>query len=137
MVNGLWILVAFSQVLCVGPSVAVARRRRAVSRKTRSATFVRPHGGTPNGGYLAPDIAAAERQLGLLLRRMRIYQQAPYDFARSRIPNDTEFERCLDLATSLGLRIQDLCGASTAEAIERERVRDQILESLSRSPACS
>ena len=44
---------------------------------------------------------AAERQLGMLLRRMRVYQRAPYEFAASRIQNDAEFERCLDLATAL------------------------------------
>jgi hypothetical protein len=120
-------------MVCIGPTLALAKRRVGASRAASKATFAQAHASLPASAYLAPDIEAAERQLGLLLRRMRAYQRAPYDFARSRIPDDAEFERCLDLATALGLRIRELSGASMADARERERIRDQILESLSRN----
>ena len=68
----------------------------------------------------------------MLLRRMRAYSRAPYNFASSRIRNDAEFERCLDLATALGLHIGELSGACIAPPIERERIRDQILQSVRR-----
>ena len=74
------------------------------------------------------DIKSTERQLGMLLRRMRAYWRAPYDFTTSRISNEAEFERCLDLATTLSIRIAELSGAAIAPP---ERIRDQILQSLS------
>jgi hypothetical protein len=133
MANGLWMLVAASPVLCVGPTVIAAKRRRRAS----PAAATRSHGSWPAGEYLAPDIEAAERQLGVLLRRMRAYQRAAHAFASSRIRDDVEFERCLDLATALSLRIADLNGAAVAQPRERERIRDQIVESLSRRPTGS
>jgi hypothetical protein len=133
MANSLWVLVAVSPVLCVGPKVIAVKRRRGASPEAAA----RSPGSWPAGEYLAPDIEAAERQLGLLLRRMRAYQRAPYAFASSRIRDDVEFERCLDLATALSLRIADLNGAAVAQPRERERIRDQIVESLSRRPTCS
>jgi hypothetical protein len=42
--------------------------------------------------YLAPSIESAERQLGILLRRMRSYTCAPYAFEESRIRDAADFE---------------------------------------------
>jgi len=133
MANGLWLLIAASPVLYIGPTLIAAKRRRCAS----PAAATRSQGSWPAGEYLAPDIEAAERQLGLLLRRMRAYQRAPYAFSSSRIRDDVEFEGCLDLATALSLRIADLSGAATALPRERERIRDQIVASLSSRPTCS
>ena len=124
MANDLWILVGFGPVLCAGSAVAFAEGRRAWRTAARVA-FTRPDTNGPAGVL---DVEGAERQLGMLLRRMRAYRRAPYNFASSRISNDAEFERCLDLATILGLRIGELSGASTAAPRERERMRDQILQ---------
>src|SRR5271166_6173729 len=85
--------------------------------------------------HLAGDLKAAERQLGMLLRRMRAYRRAPYDFASSRISDDADFERCLDLATAVSLRIAELTGAPVASPRERERVREQVLHSVSAGAA--
>lgn len=132
-----WILAALSPVLCIGPTVAVAQRGRGQSRAAAQPSFAQPRGSLPAALHLAPDLEAAERQLGLLLRRMRAYRRAPYDCARSRIRNDAEFEGCLDLATALGLRIGELSGAPMAAPRERERIRDQIVEGLSARPTSS
>ena len=133
MANNLWIIVGFGPVLCVGPAVAFAKRRRAWRTAARAA-FTRPDRNGPAGVL---EVEGAERQLGMLLRRMRAYRRTPYNFVSSRIRNDAEFEHCLDLATMLGLRIGELSGASIATPRERERIRDQILQSLSPRPASS
>ena len=104
MVDDLWILVAFAAVLCVGLAVAFVEGRcasRAAARKASTRPDIK-------GAAGALDVARVERQLGMLLRRMRAYRRAPYDFASSRIGNGGEFERCLDLATALGLHIGEL-----------------------------
>ena len=95
MANDVWILVGFGPVLCAGSAVAFAEGRRAWRSAARVA-FTRPDTNGPAGVL---DVEGAERQLGMLLRRMRAYRRAPYNFASSRISNDAEFERCLDLAT--------------------------------------
>jgi hypothetical protein len=125
--NDLWILIGFGPVLCIGPAVAFAGGRRAGRAAAREA-LTRPDGNGPAG---AVDVAGAERQLGMLLRRMRAYTRAPYNFANSRMSSDAEFERCLDLATALCLHIGELSGACIATPRERERMRDQILQGLS------
>jgi hypothetical protein len=127
MANDLWILVGFGPVLCIGPVVAFAERRRAWKAAARKP-FTPPDRNGPAG---ALDLERTERQLGMLLRRMRAYTRAPYNFASSRIRSDAEFERCLDLATALGLHIGELSGACIAAPRERERMRDQILQGLS------
>lgn len=134
MTNDLWMIASLGPVLCVGTAVAFVSRRRTWKAATEVA-FTPPNGSGPAAEYLAPSIEAAERQLGMLLRRMRAHQRAPYDFANSRIFSDTEFERCLDLATGLGIRIEELSGGSIAAPAERERIRYQILLSLSPMPA--
>ena len=126
MANDLWILVGFGPVVCAGSAVAFAEGRRAWRTAARVA-FTRPDTNGPAGVL---EVEGAERQLGMLLRRMRAYRRAPYNFASSRISNDAEFERCVDLATVLGLRIGELSGASIGAPRERERMRDQILQSL-------
>lgn len=134
MADTFWILAGFSPILCLGTAVAVAKRRRRAWRGAANEAFAQSDDSGPNCKYLAPDIEAAERELGMVLRRMRAYRCAPYDFASSRIRNDAEFEHCLDLATALGLRIGGLSGASIDAPTERERIRDQILQSLSPRP---
>lgn len=79
-------------------------------------------------------IEAAERQLGMLLRRMRAYAKAPYDFAASRIHHDAEFDECLETAIGLSIRIAELAGTPVLTAEDRERIRDQLLDSLSARP---
>ena len=108
-------------MLCAGSAVAFAEGRRAWRSAARVA-FARPDTNGPAGVL---EVERAERQLGMLLRRMRAYRRAPYNFASSRISNDAEFERCVDLATVLGLRIGELSGASIGAPRERERMRDE------------
>jgi hypothetical protein len=118
MANDLWIVLGFGPVLCVGAAGFVQRRRR-MWRFAARAVFPRPNGNGPTG---IVDIEAAERQPGMLLRRMRAYRRAPYNFVSSCIKNAAEFDRCLDLATALGLRIGELSGALIAAPRERERI---------------
>jgi hypothetical protein len=132
MANDFWIFLGLGPVLCIG--AGLVQRRRRMRRTAATAAFTRPDG---NGVAGTLDLQAAERQLGMILRRMRAYRRAPYNFASSRIRNEAEFDRCLDLATMLGLRIGELSGAVIAAPMERERIRDQILQSLSRTPDSS
>jgi hypothetical protein len=134
MTYDFWIIAALGPVLCVGTAVAFATRRRSWRAVTQAA-FTLPDGSGQPAEYLPTSVEAAERQLGMLLRRMRAYWRAPYDFASSRIVNDTDFERCLDLATALGIRIEELSGGLIAAPAERERIRNQIVLSLSPKPA--
>ena len=104
--------------------------RRRPSRAPNEAALVAPSHTDGGAEHVAASIESAERQLGLLLRRMRAYRSSSYDFANSRITNDTEFERCLDLATALGIRIGELSGLLMTEPAERERIRHNIVLSL-------
>ena len=126
MANNLWIIVGLGPVLSVGPAVAFAKRRRAWRTAARAA-FIRPDGNGPAG---VPRGRRRRASTGHAASSMRAYRRTPYNFASSRIRNDAEFEHCLDLATMLGLRIGELSGASIATPRERERIRDQILQSL-------
>ncbi|MBV9654595.1 MAG: hypothetical protein JOZ42_08530 [Acetobacteraceae bacterium] len=88
-----------------------------------------------DGGEPRPlSMEAAERQLGMLLRRMRAYAKAPYDFTASRIHDDAAFDGCLETAIVLSIRIAELAGTPVLTAEDRERIRDQLLESLSARP---
>jgi hypothetical protein len=131
MIQDLWVFVSFGPALCIGTAVALANSRRRAWRIATEVGLALPDQGSHAHDCLTPSIEAAERRLGILLRRMRAYASAPYDFASSRIPNAAEFEHCLDLATMLCLRLEELTGAPAATPLERERVRDQILLSLS------
>jgi hypothetical protein len=130
MAHGVWIVASFAPLLCIGAVIAFAKGRRA-SGTGREMASEPPYGGEQTAEYRPPSIEAAERQLGMLLRRMRVYQRAPYEFAASRILNDTDFERCVDLATALSIRIGELSGGVLAEAAERERIRHHIELSVS------
>jgi hypothetical protein len=130
MAHGLWMVASFAPLLCVGAVIAFARGRRTFGA-TRDPAWEPPDSREDGAEYRPPSIEAAERQLGMLLRRMRVYQRAPYEFAASRIQNDAEFERCLDLATALSIRIGELSGGVIAEAGEPERIRHQIELSVS------
>ena len=135
MTNDLWMLAGLGPVLCLAMLAGFASCRRRAWREAAEAAFIPPDGGGRAAEYLPQDVEAAERQLGMLLRRMRAYWRAPYDFANSRIADDTEFERCLDLATALGIRIEELSGGLLAASAERERIRHQILLSVTPKPA--
>src|SRR5690349_892799 len=127
MPNDFWILAGCGPVLYAGTAIVVARRR-GVRPPVTGAAFTRSGGCGSAGNPPTLDIESTERQLGMLLRRLRAYRRASHDFSTSRISNDAEFERCLDLATTLSIRIEELSGAAIAPA---ERIRDQILQSLS------
>lgn len=143
MIHDLWAVSGFSPVLyigpvlCIGTVIAVANHRRRAWRMATEIAFTPADDDGEARHYAAPSIEAAERQLGILLRRMRSHLQAPYDFATSRIANAADFERCLDLATGLYLRLGELSGAPIATSLERERVRDQVLLSLASTPGLS
>ena len=134
MLRELCVCASFSPAVFVGTAVALASYRRRAARAEDDC-------GTPasrdtgSASPAPPSIEDAERQLGILLRRMRAYLQSPYDFAASRIRSAAEFERCLDLATALYLALDELSGAPPATAADRERVRDQVTLSLSARPA--
>jgi hypothetical protein len=133
MIDDLWTIASLGPALCLGTVVAFARRRRRIGSSAAAAS--KPPDEDKRAVRCVPhDIEAAEGQLGMVLRRMRAYRRAPYDFAKSRIFNDTEFERCLDLATALGIRIAELSGALSEAPEERERIRHQILQSVSSEP---
>ena len=121
-------LASFAPILFAGSAVAFAGGRR---RRHGTDIVPEPQRTTPPAGeYLPPSIEAAERQLGMLLRRMRAFERAPYAFSSSRILDDTEFERCLDAATALSIRIAELSGGVTPGPAERERIRHQIVLSV-------
>lgn len=108
-------------------AAGLAARARHRRRHTRAA--IDP--GKPSPEYhLPPTTEAAEREMAVLLRRMRAYLRDPYDFAASRITGEAAFEDCLDRAAALGARIAELGGAAPACPAERERMRGLILEGL-------
>ena len=135
MVQGLWMLASFAPLLFVGSGVAFVggRRRRGGPEIIREP----PRTTTPEREYLPSSIEAAERQLGMLLRRMRAFERAPYAFSDCRILDDTEFERCLDAATALSIRIAELSGGVAPGAAERERIRHHIVLSVAPTPPSS
>jgi hypothetical protein len=130
-----WVLASFGPVLCTGIAIAFASSRRRSCRIAVGAAFALPDNGRQAHDHLTPSVDVAERRLGLLLRWMRAYTSAPYNVAGSRILNAAEFEHCRDLATMLCFRLEEFIGAPAAPPLERERVRDQILLSLSATPA--
>ena len=128
MVQGLWMLASCAPILFLGSAAAFAggRRRRGGAEIVPEP----PPVALPSSDYLPSTIEAAERQLGLLLRRMRAFERAPYAFSASRILDDAEFEHCLDVATALSIRIAELSGGVTPGPAERERIRHQIVISV-------
>jgi hypothetical protein len=127
MVQDLWMLASFAPILFLGSAVAFAGGRRRRHGTDIVAELPRI---APGGEYLPSSIESAERQLGMLLRRMRAFERAPYAFSTSRILDDAEFERCLDAATALSIRIAELTGGMTPGPAERERIRHQIVLSV-------
>ncbi len=115
-------------VAAVAPLAAgFAVRARSRRRQTVAVAGAR----APDHQYhLPPTIEAAEREMAVLLRRMRAYLRDPYDYTASRIPDEAAFEACLDLAGTLGSRIAELGGAAPASQAEHERMRGLILESV-------
>ncbi len=124
----MWFVADFSPVLLM--TTAVAFRRRRSWRSPIPELPPPPQRGAQTEA-LPPTIEAAERQLGMLLRRMRAYQRSPYDTAQSRIRDEEDFERCLDLATLLSIRVTEFGGGLITTSGERERVRSQVLCSVS------
>lgn len=135
MIQDFWLVASFGPVLCIGTAITVAEARRRASRRAMQATSAQSDQSRQAREYLAPSIESAERQLGILLRRMRSYMRAPYAFEESRIRDAADFERCLDLATALCLRREELSGGSAPSPLQRERVRDQVLLSVSATSA--
>ena len=126
----MWVVADFCPVLCMATAAAFARRRH--NGRGTAPSPASPQSGSGAADECLPSTTeAAERQLGMLLRRMRAYQRAPYDFAKSRIVNDADFEHCLDLATLLSIRIAEFGGGLVATSEERERIRFQLVESVS------
>lgn len=122
---------AISSLVGVGVFAVIRRQHRIRTTAFIRQAFVAPPKEESHGVSDVPTIKAAEHQLGLVCRRMRAYLQDPYDFARSRIKDDADFERSLDLAVALSIRISDLGGEAMAGGKEaREHVRQQILEGL-------
>ena len=108
----------------------VRARRKAAARDFIAQAFHPPAQDGLHGASDIPTIEAAERQLGLIYRRLRAYLRDPYDFAASRIKDEDDFEHCLDLAASLNIRIGDLGGAAPGGPDARDQVREQVLEGL-------
>jgi hypothetical protein len=125
----MWVVADYCPVLCMATTAVFPRRRR--TRRATPPPPVPQNGGEGGVECLPSSTEAAERQLGMLLRRMRAYKRAPYDFARSRILHDSDFEHCLDQATLLSIRVAEFGGDLVATSEERERIRFQILQSVS------
>ncbi|MCB4823294.1 hypothetical protein [Roseicella aerolata] len=129
MADPLWALAglgAASAPLAACLVAALARRRRRAAR----AALMIGSGTPPQAYHLPPTIEAAEREMAVLLRRLRAHLRDPYDFPASRITSETAFEECLERATALGARIAELGGAAPVGPAERERMRGLILEGL-------
>jgi hypothetical protein len=126
----LWVLAglgAASAPLAAGLVAALARRRR---RRAARAALTIGSGTPPQEYHLPPTIEAAEREMAVLLRRLRAHLRDPYDFAASRITSEAAFEECLERAAALGARIAELGGAAPVGPAERERMCGLILEGL-------
>jgi hypothetical protein len=115
-----------STPLAAALAVRVRHLRRRSAHAALTAGCVAPH----REYHLPPTIEAAEREMAVLLRRMRAYLRDPYDFSASRINGEAAFEECLDRAATLGIRIAELGGAASADLAERDRMRGLILEGL-------
>jgi len=107
------------------------RRRRAAMRAMAIELAWSPVEEQRIAPDIAPSIEAAERQLALILGRMRAYLRDPYDVGTSRIRGDGEFEDCLDLVARLREHIAVLEGAAIADGPDgRSRLRRQVLDGL-------
>ncbi len=133
MSDELWVVAELGPVLCIATALALALRRHPGQAEAEGSPM-QEDDDAASGSHLAPDLGAAERQLGMLLRRMRAYRRTPHDYARSRIRHDTEFQQCLDLATALSIRVTEFTGASVSGPEEHERIRRQLLYNVSFQP---
>ncbi len=113
-----------------GLVAALGRYQRRQQAAAHSAGMVAVGGRPSQEHHLPPTIEAAEREMAMLLRRMRAFLRNPYDYAASRIVGDAAFETCLDRAGILGAQIAELGGAAPASSSEHERTRGLILEGL-------
>ena len=130
MADPLWMLAGLAAISVASLVVALGwyrRRRQAAARAADRSTL---GGGASQEFHLPPTIEAAEREMAMLLRRMRAYLRDPYDYATSRIVDEAAFETCLDCAGILGARIAELGGAAPAGPLEHERARGLTLEGL-------
>lgn len=117
----------------LGLCLVIAGRRKAELRVRAAAMFQPPQSASVE---LGASLDEAERALGLLYRRMEVYLQDPYDFARSRIRDDESFDRNLDFAVALNLHVTALVSGVTQHVSEdRAQVRQQVLEGLMRRVA--
>lgn len=122
----LWVLASLASAV-VSVAMYFAVRVRQGQRQETIAAHCLAQG---RDYHLPPTIEAAEREIAVLLRRMRAYLRDPYDFGASRITCEAGFEECLDRAAALGDRIAELGGAAPGGQAERERARGLILDSL-------
>lgn len=130
MADPLWMLAGLAAAPVAGLVAVLGRYRRRQQAAAR-AVIMTTVGGRPSQEHHLPStIEAAEREMAMLLRRMRAYLHDPYDYAASRIVGETAFETCLDRAGILGARIAELGGAASASPLEHERTRGLILEGL-------
>ncbi len=114
----------------VGIGLFISLRQKAELRVRAAAMFQPPQSASTE---LGASLGEAERELGLLYRRMEAYLRDPYDFARSRIRDDESFDRNLDFAVALNLHVTALVGGVTQQVSEdRAQVRQQVLEGLVR-----
>ncbi|WP_157033756.1 hypothetical protein [Belnapia moabensis] len=119
--------------LLFGLGLIMAARQRAELRVQAAAMFQPPRSASVE---LGASLDEAERELGLLYRRMEAYLWDPYDFTRSRIRDDESFDRNLDFAVALNLHVAALASGVTQPMFEdRAQVRQQVLEALVRRVA--
>ncbi len=121
---------AAAGLAATGLAGALARRRRTRRAADRAAIAAGAAAERGREYHLPATIEAAERELGLLARRLRAHLRDPWDYAASRVAGEDAFEGCLDRAVLLAARVAELGGAAPAGPAERERMRGQILEGL-------
>lgn len=130
MADPLWMLAGLAATSVAGLVATQGWYRRRRQAAARAADRTAVGGEASREFHLPPTIEAAEREMAMLLRRMRAYLRDPYDYATSRIVDEAAFETCLDCAGILGSRIAELGGAAPAGPSEHERTRGLILEGL-------
>jgi hypothetical protein len=126
----LWTLVRLAAAPVTGLIAALSRYRRQQREAAQAVVITAVSGKPSQEHHLPPTTESAEREMAMLLRRMRAYLRDPYDYTASRIIGEAAFEACLDRASVLGVRIAELGGAAPASPSEHERTRGLILEGL-------
>ena len=127
MSDELWVVAELGPVLCIATALALALRRHPGQAEAEGSPM-QEDDDAASGSHLAPDLGAAERQLGMLLRRMRAYRRTPHDYARSaHSPRHGVSAVSEPSATALSIRVTEFTGASVSGPEEHERIRRQLL----------